>query len=139
MHHNATLTPPAYWLSVDESGLTTQFGDSELGQYVDRLLAKAIVTLAQEYQAGSIVLPKPSDMRELIQSEVQLRAEQKIPGYEEGQKQYAKQYRVSVHQWSYGRLIDTIAAQAAKVGIAIEEGEQSVRGSPQQQAGAIAF
>jgi hypothetical protein len=118
---------------------SNQFGDSELGQYVDRLLAKAIITLAQEYQAGSIVLPKLGDMRELVQNEVQLRAEQKIPGYEEGQKQYAKRYRVSVHQWSYGRLIDAIAAQASKVGIVIEEGEQSVRGSPQQQAGAIAL
>lgn len=30
-----------------------QFGESELGQYIDRLLAKAIVTLAQTYQAAS--------------------------------------------------------------------------------------
>lgn len=118
---------------------SNQFGDSELGQSVDRLLAKEIVTLAQEYQAGSIVLPKLGDMRELIQSEVQFRAEQKIPGYEEGQKQYAKGYRTSVHQWSYGRLIDAITAQAARIGIAIEEGEPSVRGSPQQKAGALAM
>jgi len=111
-----------------------QFGESELGQYLDRLLAQAIVTLAQTYQAGSIVLPKLGDMRELVQSEIQARAEQKIPGYIEAQEKYAKQYRVNVHQWSYGRLIDTIKAQASKASIVIEQGEQPIRGSPQEKA-----
>jgi hypothetical protein len=113
---------------------SNQFGDSELGQYLDRLLAKSIVTLARTYQAGSIVLPKLDDMRELVQSEIQARAEQKIPGYIEAQEKYAKQYRVNVHQWSYGRLIDTIKAQASKASIVIEQGEQPIRGSPQEKA-----
>lgn len=39
--------------------------------------------------AGSIVLPKLGDMREIIQSEVQARAEKKIPGFKEGQQKYA--------------------------------------------------
>jgi len=118
---------------------SNQFGDSELGQYVDRLLAKAIVTFAQTYHASSIVLPKLGDMHELVQSEIQLRAEQKIPGYIEGQEKYAKQYRVSVHQWSYGRLIDNIKAQAAKLSIVVEEGQQSIRGSPQEKASDMAI
>jgi transposase len=109
--HNAT--------KLKKSGCN-QFGESELGQYLDRLLATAIVKLAQTYQAGSIVLPKLGDMRELVQSEIQARAEQKIPGYIEAQEKYAKQYRVNVHQWSYGRLIDTIKAQASKDSIVIE-------------------
>lgn len=116
-----------------------QFGDSELGEYVDRLLAKAIVTFAQTYHAASIVLPKLGDMRELVQSEIQSRAEQKILGCIEGQKKYAKQYRVSIHQWSYGRLIDNIKAQAAKLGIVVEEGQQPIRGSPQEKAKEIAI
>ncbi|MGQ4648115.1 type V CRISPR-associated protein Cas12k [Lyngbya aestuarii] len=111
-----------------------QLGESELGQYVDRLLAKAIVAIAKTYQAGSIVLPKLSDMREIVQSEVQTRAEQKVPGFKEGQQQYAKQYRVSVHRWSYGRLSESISQSAAKTGIPVEVGQQSIRGSPQQQA-----
>jgi hypothetical protein len=119
---------------AQKDGAFNQFGESELGQYLDRLLAKAIVKLAQTYQAGSIVLPKLGDMRELVQSEIQARAEQKIPGYIEAQKNYAKQYRVNVHQWSYGRLIDTIKAQASKVSIVIEQGEQPIRGSPQEKA-----
>ncbi|MFP3345520.1 hypothetical protein R0J87_23860, partial [Halomonas sp. SIMBA_159] len=79
---------------------------------IDRLLAKAIIDLAQTYHAGSIVIPYLEDMRELVQSEVQMRAEQKIPGTVEKQKEYAKQYRVQVHEWSYGRLIKSIRAKA---------------------------
>lgn len=119
---------------AQKKAAANQFGKSELGQYLDRLLAQAIVKLAQTYQAASIVLPKLDDMRELIQSEIQARAEQKIPGYIEAQEKYAKQYRVNVHQWSYGRLIDNIQAQASKVGIVIEQGEQPIRGSPQEKA-----
>lgn len=115
-------------------GRSNEFGDSQLGEYVDRLLAKAIITFAQTYHAGSIVLPKLGDLRELLQSKIQSKAEQKISGYLEGQKKYGKRYRVSVHQWSYGRLIDNIKATAAKLSIVVEEGQQSIRGSPQEQA-----
>ncbi len=116
-----------------------RLGESELGQYLDRLLAQAIIKLAKSYQAGSIVLPKLGDIREIVQSEIQVLAEQKIPGYEEAQKRYAKQYGVNVHQWSYGRLMENIKAQAAKVGIVIEESKQSIRGSPQDKAKEIAI
>lgn len=78
-------------------------------------------------------------MRELVQCEIQARAEQKILGYVEGQRNYAKQYRVNVHQWSYGRLIENIQVQAAKIGIAIEQGQQPVRGSPQEKAKEMAI
>ncbi|AFZ13451.1 hypothetical protein Cri9333_2589 [Crinalium epipsammum PCC 9333] len=124
---------------AQSNGRSNQFGDSDLGEYVDRLLAKALVTLAQSYQAGSIVLPKLGDIRELIQSEIQAKAEQKIPGYIAGQEKYAKQYKISVHQWSYGRLIDNIKAQAAKISIVIEEGQQPIRGSPQEKAKEMAI
>lgn len=117
----------------------SHFFESELRQYVDRLLAQAIVTLAIGYQAGSIVLPKVGDVREIVESEVQSRAEQKCPGYLEGQKEYAKQYRSSVHYWSYGRLIENIQSQAAKAGIAIESAEKQIRGSPQEKARDLAL
>ncbi|MBN3869507.1 type V CRISPR-associated protein Cas12k [Nostoc sp. JL33] len=114
-------------------------GESELGQYVDRLLANAIVAIAKTYSAGSIVLPKLSDMREIIQSEVQARAEKKIPGYKEGQQNYAKDYLVSVHRWSYGRLIESIKIQAAKIGISIEMGPQPIRDTKHEQARDLAL
>ncbi len=113
-------------------------GESELGQYVDRLLAKEIVAIAQTYSAGSIVLPKLDNMREQVQSEIQAKAEQKSDLIEVQQK-YAKEYRVSVHQWSYGRLITNIRSSAAKTGIVIEESKQPIRGSPQEKAKELAI
>ncbi len=115
-----------------------QMGESELGQYVDRLLAKEIVAIAQTYKAGSIVLPKLGDMREQVQSEIQAKAEQKSDVIEV-QQRYAKQYRVSTHQWSYGRLIANIQSQSAKAGIVIESGKQPIRGSPQEKAKELAI
>jgi transposase len=116
-----------------------QFGTSELGQYVDRLLAKEIVVIAQTYKAGSIVLSKLGDMREIVQSEIQAIAEAKCPGSVEVQQKYAKQYRVNVHTWSYGRLIQSIQSKAAQIGIVIEEGKQPIRGSPQDKAKELAL
>ena len=115
-----------------------QFGDSELGEYIDRLLAKEIIAVAQIYKAGSIVLPKLGDMREQIQSEIQSKAEQKSDIIEV-QKKYGKQYRNSIHQWSYGRLIANIQSQANKAGIAIEEEKQPIRASPQEKAKELAI
>ena len=115
-----------------------QFGESELGEYIDRLLAQEIIAIAQTYSAGSIVLPKLGDMREQVQSEVQAKAEQKSDLIEV-QKQYAKQYRVSVHQWSYGRLMANIHSSAVKAGIVIEELKQPIRGSPQEKAKELAI
>ncbi|MGF1988899.1 MAG: hypothetical protein RMY62_013660 [Nostoc sp. ZfuVER08] len=50
-----------------------------MGNIVDRLLAQAIVAIAQTHKAGSIVLPRLGSMREIVQSEIQARAEQKCP------------------------------------------------------------
>lgn len=124
---------------AQKNAAPNQFGESELGEYVDRLLAKAIVALAKTYQAGSIVVPELGDMRELVQAEVKAKAEAKIPGCIEAQEKYAKQYRVNTHQWSYGRLIDNIQAQASKIGIVIEQGQQPIRGSPQEKAKEMAL
>jgi hypothetical protein len=124
---------------AQKSAAPNRFGESELGQYVDRLLAASIVAIAQTYQAGSIVLPKLGDVREQGNSEIQVLAEQKCPGYIEGQQKYAKEYRVSVHQWSYGRLINSIQSQAAKTDILIESGQQPIRGSPQEKARELAI
>jgi transposase len=116
-----------------------QYGDSELGEYIDRLLAKEIIAIAQKYSASSIVLPKLDGMREQVNSEIQAKAEEKCPESIEAQKKYAKQYRRSVNQWSYGRLIENIKSQAAKAGIAIEESKQFISGSPQDKAKELVF
>jgi IS605 OrfB family transposase len=114
-------------------------GESELGKYVDRLLADAIIAIAKSYQACSIVIPKLRDLREQISSEIQSRAEKKCPGNKEVQKKYAKEDRKRIHRWSYGRLIENIKSQAAQAGISIEIGTQPIIGSLQEKARDIAF
>lgn len=75
-----------------------QFGPSNLGLHINRLFAKAVIEIAQEYRAGSIAIPKLKGLRDVLNAEIQAKAEQKIPGYIEGQKRYAKQYRQSIHR-----------------------------------------
>ena len=116
-----------------------QFQNSELGEYIDRLLAKAIIEIAQNYQVGSIVLPELDNIRELIQSEIQMRAEEKIPGCVEKQKEYARRYRIQVHQWSYNRLSESIISKASQQGIEIEKVQQPICKSPQEQAKELAI
>ncbi|MDX2228808.1 MAG: type V CRISPR-associated protein Cas12k [Leptolyngbyaceae cyanobacterium bins.349] len=118
---------------------SNQFGESELGQYVDRLLAKAIVAIAKTYNAGSIAVPKLGNVREIVEAEIKAKAEEKCPGYLEGQQKYAKQYRASMHRWSYGRLIDSIRSQATKLGIAIEESKQPLAGKFEEKARDVAI
>jgi predicted Zn-dependent protease len=79
------------------------------------------------------------DVREIVQTETQARAEQNCPGYLEAQKRYAKQYRVNVHRWSYGRLIESIQSQANKVGIVLEQGKQPLQGTAQEKAKNVAI
>jgi hypothetical protein len=112
--------------------------ESELGQYIDRLVAKSIIELAIVYQAGSIVLPVLSNIREIVESEIKARAEAKIPGCIEAQKKYAKEYRMSIHRWSHARLKDSIQAQASQRNIPVEIVEQPILIKPVEIAGEMA-
>jgi len=101
---------------------------------VDRLLAKAIVEVAKQYRASSIVLPDLRNIREATESEVKARAEQRFPGYQELQDGYAKDYRASIHRWSYNRLAECIQVKAQRAGIATEKVQQPHSGTPQEKA-----
>jgi hypothetical protein len=125
--------------NAQKQGRSRQFSNSALGEHLDRLFAKAIVELARTYQAGSIALPKLDQIRLGIQSEIDAMAQQKIPGYVEGQKKYAKQVKINLHNWSYNRLSESIANKAGQFGIAIEYGSQSARASPRDRAREIAL
>jgi hypothetical protein len=124
---------------AQRQGLSRQLSNSELGEHLDRLFAKAIVELALTYQAGSIALPKLDKINLSIQSEIDAMAQQKIPDYLEGQKKYAKQVRINLHNWSYSRLNDSISSKAGQSGIAIEYGIQPARASPNEQAKEVAL
>ena len=120
-------------------GVTYQPSESELGQTSDRLLAKAIIQLAQTYRAGSIVMPNLTHLRELLASEIQAKAEQKCPGFVEAQDKYAKEYRRTIHKWSYNRLIEAIHCKAQQLGITVESGFQPLQFDSQKQARDLAI
>ncbi len=116
-----------------------RFGESELGQYVDRLLTKAIVAMAIQYQVGSIVLPDLTNIREILESEITSRAEARIPGCKKAQKLYAKKYRTNLHRWSYARLCDGIKSKAIQKGLVIESSRQIPTGTSEIQARDLAL
>lgn len=120
-------------------GGTNLSKESNLGKEVDRLLAKPIVELAKEYQAGSIVLPDLAYIREVVEAEVKVRAEDRVPDYLDGQKSYAKAYRAQVHRWSYGRLQTAITSKAEQSGIIIETAKQGFSGTQQDKARDLAL
>mgnify|MGYP000064100790 FL=1 len=120
-------------------GISDQPSESELGEYVDRLLANEIVKLAQQYRADSIVIPNLTHLREVLASEITARAKQKCPGSVEAQNKYAKEFRMRISRWSYNRLIEAIRSKARRLGITIESGFQPVRASPQERAKDVAI
>lgn len=109
-----------------------------LGDYIDALLAQSIVQTAQQYNASSIVLPDLTHIREVIQSEIQARAEEKSP-VKEIQDQYARAYLRSVHRWSYNRLAQKIQSKAQQAGLAVESAKQPIQGTPQEKAQGVAL
>ncbi|MBD1871898.1 hypothetical protein H6F75_00240 [Nodosilinea sp. FACHB-131] len=124
---------------AQRQGKSNQFGTSNLGEYVDRLLAKAVVAIAQQYGAGSIAIPKLDNVREILQAEIQAKAEQKAPGSVEGQKRYAKQYKSSIHKWSYGRLLAQIESKAAQNRLVVEAIKQPWQQNASEMAKAVAI
>jgi len=120
-------------------GETPDVGESELGRQVDRLLARAIVDVARQYHAGRIIVPQVGDVREAVEGDMRARAEAQHPGYKDGQKMYAKQYRMSVHRWSFGRLLGSIRMAAQRAGIIVDEGRQVTSGTVQDRARDVAL
>jgi hypothetical protein len=124
---------------AQKKGASFQPSNVDLGEYLDRLFANQIVELARTYNASSIALPQLDQIRFVIQCELEAIAEQKIPGYVEGQKRYIKQLRIHLHNWSYNRLTELITNKAAQLEIAIEHGNQPARASPNVQAKEVAL
>ena len=124
---------------IQEKGGNTQPTESQLATHIERLLAKAIVSFAQQHLARSVALPKIKDIREVIQAQIQARAEQRIPDSKKLQQQYAKQYRMNAHRWSYGRVIDAIRSRAAKEGLIVEEGIHARYETAMEQARGVAL
>ena len=108
--------------------------ETNLGQYLERLIAAKIAQVALEWKASSVVIPNLGDMGEYIESAVQARAKQLFPNHRERQKNYAKQFRVEGHRWSYGRLTEFIHSRTLSEGISIKAGRQPATGSLAKKA-----
>jgi transposase len=113
--------------------------DSNLGLYVDRLIAAWIVELALVRKATTIAIPQLQGIRESVESDIQAQAEGLFPNEKERQKEYAQDYRASFHRWSYDRLRECIKECAKTEGIAVVERKQSSLSDLQQKAIAIAL
>lgn len=122
-----------------QKGKELPSNEAQLSTHIDRLVAKAIISFAQENLAGSIALPKIRDIREVVQSQIQARAEERIPDSKELQRKYAKQYRINAHRWSYARLLDAIRNRANKKGLLVEEGVHTRCNSAIEQAQGVAL
>lgn len=108
--------------------------EANLGLYINRLLAKAIIEVAQQYQVSTIILPNLKNKREIIESEIIARAKLKIPKDKKAQQNYARKILSQVSQWSYKQLSDCITGKASQSGIAIEIIQQIPQGSPYEKA-----
>lgn len=112
--------------------------ESNLAQYINRLLARNIVDLCQRWSAGLIILPEFGDVRESIESEIQAKAKRKYPDDDvERQKQYAKEFRMTFHRWNYKHLSECIRIRAAKAGITCVAGQQPRLGTLREKAIAV--
>lgn len=107
--------------------------ESNLGLHVERLLASRLVRFAIQWQAGSIAVPDLKYIRDILESDIQARAQGKYPNQKELQDQYAKQFRTTLHRWSYSRLIQCIRNRAGRQGILVVTG-QRFEGKLRQQA-----
>ncbi|WP_088893813.1 type V CRISPR-associated protein Cas12k [Leptolyngbya ohadii] len=112
--------------------------ESNLGEYLDRLLAARIGQLAVQWQASSVVIPDLGNLRESVEAKLQAWADLIFPKMEEVQQKTTKKIRVSFHGWSYGRLARCIRSRAARDGLAIVIGQQPQQGSLQEKARAVA-
>lgn len=113
--------------------------ESNLGLYVERLIASRLIQLARQYQAGSIAVPDLKHIREILESDIQARARQKFPNQIEVQKQYAKQFRRSLHRWSYRRLVQCIRERAEWESILVITGQQPTQLSLEEKAKEVAI
>ncbi len=113
--------------------------EANLAIYTERLIAKAIVSFAQENLAGSIALPKLGDIRENNHAKLQAQAESLMPDSKELQQKYIRQYRTNAHRWSYGRFLDAIRHRANKQGLMVEEGRYTTSNTAIEQAKGVAL
>jgi transposase len=120
-------------------GKVSTLSESNQGKHLNRLLAKTIVEVVQEFKAGILALPDLTGLRESLQSELEAKAEWKHPGDRAKQDEYEKDYKTSVHRWPYKQLTQCIEERAVKVGVPTEQRKQPAEGDFKEKAVQIAW
>ncbi|MBD2067459.1 hypothetical protein H6F93_07925 [Leptolyngbya sp. FACHB-671] len=120
-------------------GANDQFGESNLGDTIDKHTANAVIDFAKKHQSGCIVLPDMNDYRRRKQAEIAAFAERECGGWKGIEKKFAKAQNEKIHSWSYERLIKYITNQAEKEGILVKIGRQPLQGSSQEQGKQMAI
>ncbi|HEY9617784.1 MAG TPA: helix-hairpin-helix domain-containing protein [Microcoleaceae cyanobacterium] len=120
-------------------GANDQFGESDLGDTIDKHTANAVIDFAKKHQSGCIVLPDMNDYRRRKQAEIAAFAERECGGWKGIEKKFAKAQNEKIHSWSYGQLIRYISNQAEKEGIVVRIGRQPIHGSSQEQGKQMAL
>lgn len=120
-------------------GKVSNLSEVNRGKHIDRKLAKAILEVVQEFKAASLALPQLTGLRESIQSKIEAEAELRYPGDKEKQYKYKKQDKINMHRWSYRRLTQNLKERASKIGVLIEDGQQSFKGDLKNQAMQVAM
>ena len=88
----------------NQRGQFYQPTESTQAEHLDRLLAKAVIQVAQEFKAASIALPPVTNRIEKIQSELEADAEEELPEDIGTQQKRTRKTSVAIHKWSYNRL-----------------------------------
>jgi len=120
-------------------GANDQFGESNLGDAIDKHTANAVIDFAKKHQSGCIVLPDMNDYRRRKQAEIAAFAERECGGWKGIEKKFAKAQNEKIHSWSYGQLTNYISNQAEKEGIVVRIGRQPIHGSSQEQGKQMAI
>ncbi len=128
-----------YRRNHNQQGQFQQPTESTQGEYLNRLLAKAVIQIAQEFKAASIALPPIKNNIEKIQSKIEADVEKHLPEDVSTQKKITRKTSVVIHKWSYHSLLEYIKSNAAKLGIAIETVSLPSLGTPSQQAAEVAI
>ncbi len=123
----------------NQQGQFHQPTESTQGEYLNRLLAKAVIQVAQEFKAASIALPPINNNIEKIQSKIAAQVEEELPEDVGTQKKLTCKASVVIHKWTYQHLSNCIRINATKLGIAVETSCLPSTGTPPLQAAEIAI
>lgn len=108
--------------------------ESNLGQYLERLVAARAIETAKQWNVGIIIIPTFEGIRESIESAIWAKAKKLFPNQKELQREYGKEARKLNNGWSFNRFSECIRDCALKGGISVQTHQQPVNSDLTQKA-----